>query len=148
MSATIRLANPDEYLQIAAIWDASWQSTGVTSPETLTIEQLAERLCSEVARGLTLYAIEAEAAICGLLLINEQTRQLSQIFLAPEAQGHGLGQACMDFTKSICPGGFSLTVAEANHRARRFYEREGLRETETLYRPEYERRDIRYEWQP
>lgn len=148
MSATIRLAHPDEYLQIAAIWDAAWQSTGVDSPETLTVEQLAARLEDEISQGLTLYAIEQDTAICGLLLINPQTAKLSQLFVAPEYQGQGLGQIGLAFAKSKCPDGFWLTVATSNHRARLFYEREGLCETETLYRPEYARYDVRYEWKP
>ena len=148
MTPVFRLAEPKDYFGLAKIWDASWQSTGVTSPETLSTPELAERLKSEVSSGADLYAVEDADECLGLLMLQVPKRQLSQLFLAPDAQGRGLGVECIRFTESALPNGFWLTVAEANLRARRFYERCGLAASETVPRPEYDRMDIRYVWTP
>ncbi|MEO1661789.1 MAG: GNAT family N-acetyltransferase [Pseudomonadota bacterium] len=143
-----RTARADELETLAEIWNASWHSTGVESPETLSIEDLAARLSQYVSDGGALYVVEDSDAPAGLILLFAETQQLSQLFLAPNAQGKGLGQACLHFIQETLPGGFWLTVAEANAGAIRFYEANGLKCQSRDYRAAYDRFDLRYAWAP
>jgi GNAT superfamily N-acetyltransferase len=51
---------------------------------------------------------------------------LDHLYVAPEAQNANLGSALLAHVKTQRPQGFSLWCFEANHGARRFYERHGL----------------------
>ena len=142
------VAAPDEYLSIAEIWDASWRSTGVGSPEHLSVEQLADRLRKMVLDGAVLYSVKHDGTLIGLILLIEADRRLSQVFLAPGQQGLGFGRNCLDFVKQQLPNGFWLSVAEANHGAVRFYQRNDLIQESRFWREAYQRHDLRFVWSP
>jgi GNAT superfamily N-acetyltransferase len=52
---------------------------------------------------------------------------LEHIYVARDEQEHGIGSELMEHAKQRRPDGFHLWVFQANHGARRFYERHGLR---------------------
>lgn len=143
-----RKARAEEINTLATLWDASWASTGVESPESLSIDDLAARLNQYILDGGALYAVERDGALVGLILLFAKTKQLSQLFLAPHAQRAGLGKACLHFVQQELPGGFWLTVAEANAGAIRFYEANELEFKSRAYRDAYDRFDLRYYWSP
>lgn len=144
----IRPALAAEIKPIAAIWDESWVSTGVPSPEHLSLDELADRLQGYVEDGADLFAIAQSEALIGLILIDPAAQILSQLFLSSTAQNHGIGQLCMRFIKARMPDGFTLTVAEQNRKAIRFYERAGLVQEARIYREDYQRFDLRFRWTP
>lgn len=145
---SFRLADPQDYLKIAEIWDKSWKSTGVVSPEKLSVVALADRLRNMVSEGATLYSVFQDETLIGLILLIKADRCLSQVFLAPERQSQGYGCICLEFVQAQLPEGFWLSVAEDNRGAIRFYERNGLRRERREWRPEYERFDLHYVWDP
>jgi len=51
---------------------------------------------------------------------------LEQLYVAPSAQGRGLGRVLLDAAKQDSPDGLRLQVFARNTRARRFYEAAGL----------------------
>ena len=53
--------------------------------------------------------------------------ELSHLYIAPPAQGRGIGTALVEHAKSLSPGGLELWVFQRNEGARRFYERHGFR---------------------
>ena len=55
---------------------------------------------------------------------------LEQLYVAPEAQGSGVGRALLYAAKEASPGGLLLHVFTRNVRARRFYEAAGFVLTE------------------
>lgn len=73
---------------------------------------------------------------------------LDDLYVHPQAQGHGIGSALLDLVKSARPGGFCLWVFESNQGARRFYGRHGLVELETTDGSGNEERspDVRMAW--
>jgi GNAT superfamily N-acetyltransferase len=76
--------------------------------------------------------------------------ELEHLYVAPEAQGRGVGAALLDHAKALRPGGFELWVFQANRDARRFYERHGcvlLYETDGAANME-RAPDARYAWSP
>lgn len=51
---------------------------------------------------------------------------LEQLYVAPDAQGRGLGSALLDAARRASPAGLRLHVVARNTRARAFYERAGF----------------------
>ncbi len=145
---TIRPATESELERIAQIWDESWHSTGVPSPESLSVSQLRDRLIQFSGSGANIYVVEQDQALAGMMVLDPIEQTLSQLFLAPAFQRRGLGTACLAFAKAILPGGFTLTVAEANRTARAFYAAAGLVQEARVYRAEYARHDLRLRWIP
>ncbi|MEM9571962.1 MAG: GNAT family N-acetyltransferase [Pseudomonadota bacterium] len=144
----IRSAQDSEFRALAEIWDESWKSTNVPSPEHLSLDELTERLRGFVSTGANLFAIEDRGDLIGLIVLDPAREILSQLFLRPAAQNRGMGRACMAFIQSQMAAGFTLSVAEQNHRAIRFYEREGLSRDARKYREDYQRFDVIFRWSP
>lgn len=69
----------------------------------------------------------AEQRVVGMLALKRDEATLDQIFVLPAEQGKGVGAALMRSAKQAMPTGFTLRMAASNDRARRFYEKEGLR---------------------
>ncbi|MEQ6901679.1 GNAT family N-acetyltransferase [Nocardioides sp. YIM 152588] len=51
---------------------------------------------------------------------------LDHLYVAPRAQGQGVGTALLELAQALRPGGFGLWVFESNGPARAFYARHGL----------------------
>ncbi|GAB7192997.1 GNAT family N-acetyltransferase [Kineococcus sp. NUM-3379] len=51
---------------------------------------------------------------------------LEQLYVLPEAQGHGVGRSLLDVAKEHCGGKLRLYVFSRNTRAQRFYARAGF----------------------
>lgn len=130
---------------VAALWLASWKSTGVDLDQPVTVADLRNRFPEEVAQGWTVYVATDGAAILGFLSLSEHT--LEQLFVAPEHQSRGIGKTLLDFVKTQFPGGFDLITA-IESRAPEFYEREGLIRREESLHPVHGHRIVRYEWVP
>jgi GNAT superfamily N-acetyltransferase len=75
---------------------------------------------------------------------------LGHLYVAPRAQGRGIGRVLLDKVKERRPAGFTLWTHQPNARARAFYEREGLAAIEFTdgSANEEEVPDVRYEWRP
>ena len=85
---------------------------------------MARRLAGESEA----WVAEAEGRVVGYLVLTDDW--LDDLFLLPEATGHGIGAALLDLVKAQRPGGFRLWAFESNRGARRFYGRHGLVELE------------------
>ena len=66
--------------------------------------------------------------ITGFAAIHDEPEKiwLDHLYIAPIAQGLGLGSALLDKVRTQRPQGFSLWTFQQNRGARRFYERHGL----------------------
>lgn len=75
---------------------------------------------------------------------------LGHLYVAPRAQGRGIGRVLLDKVKERQPNGFTLWTHQPNVRARAFYEREGLDAVEFTDGSSNEEQvpDVRYEWCP
>jgi len=74
---------------------------------------------------------------------------LDDLYVAPWAQGEGIGSTLLEIVKAHRPDGFELWVFESNAPARAFYARHGLVEVERTDGSGNEERapDIRMRWQ-
>jgi GNAT superfamily N-acetyltransferase len=130
-------------IQIAAMRDAMpWLPDLHTDDETrvwmrdVVLAQREVWVAEEAGRAAAFVAIEGDL--------------VGNLYVAPAAQGRGLGSALLDVVKRERPRGFRLWVFQRNARARAFYEARGLVLVETTDgRANDEREpDALYAWTP
>ena len=92
------------------------------------------------------WVAEEDGRIVGMAALSGDV--LEQLYVAPDAQGRGVGDALFARAKERRPDGFSFWVFQANERARRFYERRGCRLVRLTDGSGNEERtpDALYEW--
>jgi GNAT superfamily N-acetyltransferase len=134
----------------AALWMASWRSTGLgvalepAEPELYRLSY--ERIARELTAGWVVHLAWAEGRLVGFLALKPKVGCLDQLFVLPEAQGRGIGRSLVDFAKTRLPQGIWLRTAAANIRARRFYELNGFTARKTEAHPVLRHPTIIYRW--
>jgi GNAT superfamily N-acetyltransferase len=120
---------------------------GMTYLPPLNVPEASAHFRDHVVEQETWVALE-EHVVVGFATLG--TEELDHLYVAPVAQGQGIGAALLDHAKALRPGGFELWVFQRNVSARRFYERHGcvlLYETDGAANMEREP-DVRYAWNP
>ena len=84
--------------------------------------------------------------LVGFLALKPAESCLDQLFVAPAAQGRGVGRALLDVAKQVLPDGRWLRTAADHLRACRFYDRNRLRRAETGRHPTLRHRTVVYRW--
>jgi ribosomal protein S18 acetylase RimI-like enzyme len=112
---------------IAEIWHESASMPGVGPPVIPSLAELRERVDREFDAGWQVTVAVRDDRILGFLAIKPAEAVLAELFLRPEAIGMGIGRVLLAHAKKAMPAGFTLLTRSANARARRFYERAGLR---------------------
>lgn len=125
LSMKLRSYAPGDEAALAELWFESWLSVGLEHPE-VTQAELAERLPRELAERWDVTVAEADGRLLGFLALALPERRLDQLFIAPAAQGRGVGKALFDVARQRMPDGFWLSTQPANRRARAFHERCGM----------------------
>ncbi|MEV5436276.1 GNAT family N-acetyltransferase [Streptomyces sp. NPDC052682] len=94
------------------------------------------------------WVADAAGGVVGVLVLDGE--ELSQLYLAPEWRGRGLGDRFVALAKDRRPHGLSLWTFQVNGPARRFYERHGFAAAEWTDGSRNEERepDVRYLWRP
>ena len=70
------------------------------------------------------YVFEQEGQVAGFISLAGE--RVCALFVAPEAQGRGIGKALLEHAKAL-KGRLSLKVYKDNKKATHFYERTGLK---------------------
>ncbi len=86
--------------------------------------------------------------LAGVLVLHDGW--IEQLYLEPDRQGAGLGDAFVALAQQRCPDGLQLWTFQVNGPARRFYERHGFvaaELTDGSANEEHEP-DVRYVWRP
>ncbi|MGV9621322.1 N-acetyltransferase family protein [Streptomyces tendae] len=101
-----------------------------------------------VERYETWVAEASDGAVAGVMVL--EGGELSQLYLAPERRGRGIGDRFVALAKERRADGLSLWTFQVNAPARRFYERHGFRAVEWTDGDRNEERepDVRYVWRP
>jgi GNAT superfamily N-acetyltransferase len=146
MPLAVRPYRDEDRRAVARLWQDSWRSTGLPVARHATEDMNFERIEAELAAGWVVHLAWESEALAGFLALKPATGCLDQLFVAPSAQGTGVGRALLDLAKQSLPDGFWLRTAVANTRARRFYERNGLRPAETATHPTLGHATIIYRW--
>ncbi|MCY0147298.1 GNAT family N-acetyltransferase [Hoeflea sp. G2-23] len=92
-----------------------------------TLAELRNRVDQELAAGWQVTVAHVDHTIVGFVALKPRERILAELFLWPDQIGAGVGKRLLDHAKAVIPAGFELYTTSENSRARRFYEREGLR---------------------
>jgi GNAT superfamily N-acetyltransferase len=140
----IRRAEPTDGDAVAAVFVAARQAMDYLPP--LDVEGASAFIRTRVVAELETWVALEERAIVGFATLD--AGDLDHLYVAPEAQGHGVGAALLDHVKALRADGFELWVFQRNAGARRFYERQGcvlLRLTDGAANMEREP-DARYGW--
>ena len=109
MQVELRPYQDTDFDCLAAIWIDSWKSTGVAVARTPSA--LRDRLREEIENGRAIHVAMSGPAVIGFVALHEQ--RLEQLFITPEAQGHGVGKQLLDFAKALNPDGLWLTMTAA-----------------------------------
>ncbi|MER5788666.1 GNAT family N-acetyltransferase [Streptomyces sp. NPDC001980] len=94
------------------------------------------------------WVAEADGRVVGMMVLAGAL--LSQLYLAPEWRGHGIGDRFVALAKERFPSGLTLWTFQVNKPAHRFYERHGFVAVEHTDGSGNEERepDVRYVWRP
>ncbi|MGW5768252.1 GNAT family N-acetyltransferase [Streptomyces longwoodensis] len=86
--------------------------------------------------------------VVGLMVLDGEL--LSQLYLAPEWRGRGIGDRFVSLAQERSPRGLTLWTFQVNEPAHRFYERHGFTAVEFTDGSGNEERepDVRYVWRP
>jgi len=146
MAIAIRRYRNQDRAATARLWLESWRSTGLPVARLATEAGNYQRIAHELAGGWAAYLAWDSDRLVGFLALKPDTGCLDQLFVLPEAQGSGVGPTLLDFAKERLPNGLWLRTAADNLRACRFYERHGLRATETQIHPTLGHQTVIYRW--
>ena len=143
----IRSATRDDIPAIVRIFvDARAEATPWL-PIVHTEEEDAAFFGGHVVAGKARVA-ELAGRIVAFAVIDEGL--LGHLYVMPGAQRQGIGTALLEETMRAQPSGFTLWTHQGNERARRFYEKHGLRAIQFTDGSTNEERmpDVQYEWRP
>ena len=125
---SVRRAGSGDLDAVAAVWHESATSMDGAAPDVPPREALRQRIDAELRSGWDLHLALRGERVVGMLAVKPGAAILDQIFVSPGAQGHGVGQALLDLAKRVMPTGFTLRMDASNEKARRFYEKEGMKQ--------------------
>jgi GNAT superfamily N-acetyltransferase len=147
-AVTIRRAMPRDAQGIGDVWLASWRATFEFEPAHRD-EDVRRWLATElVPQHETWVAVDVDGAVVALMALSDD--MVEQLYVAPALIGGGLGGRLIALARDRRPAGLDLYCFAVNHRARRFYEREGF--TPVAFGDgsgnEERQPDVRYAWRP
>ena len=82
--------------------------------------------------------------VVGIIAFNED--EVNQLYIHIDYQGEGLGRKFLELAKANSKGRLTLSTFEINHKAQRFYERNGFKIIGRGFENEENLDDIKYEW--
>ena len=124
---SIRRAGSRDLNAVAAVWHESALSMDGAAPDVPSREALRHRIDAELRSGWDFYIAVRGERVVGMLAAKPGAAILDQIFVSPGEQGKGVGRALLDVAKRVMPTGFTLRMAASNEKARRFYQKEGMK---------------------
>ncbi|WP_350281254.1 GNAT family N-acetyltransferase [Kribbella sp. HUAS MG21] len=123
----IRPLEPYDTDEAAAVWWQSRHADGAQLPPAIhTAEQVAAWFADVLLPdGQTWVALDDGRIVAVLTLDGDD---LDQLYVVPDAAGHGIGSTLVDLAKDLRPGGLALWTFQSNTRAQAFYRRHGFAE--------------------
>ncbi|MET7406535.1 GNAT family N-acetyltransferase [Streptomyces parvulus] len=148
-TAVLRRASPADASAAAEVWLRSFAAALPTVVRPRGDDEVRAFFRHVVVeRHEAWVAEEPGGAVAGVMVLDGE--ELSQLYLAPERRGRGLGDRFVALAKERSPDGLSLWTFQVNGPARRFYERHGFTAVEWTDGARNEERepDVRYDWRP
>ncbi|MFJ8190245.1 GNAT family N-acetyltransferase [Streptomyces sp. NPDC096094] len=145
----LRRAEPTDARAAADVWLASFAAALPTVVRPRTDEEVQDYFRHVLVPLRETWVAEAAGRdVVGVMVLEEG--ELSQLYLAPDWRGRGIGDRFVALAKERGPRGLSLWTFQVNAPAHRFYERHGFRVVERTDGARNEERepDVRYVWRP
>ncbi|WML33539.1 GNAT family N-acetyltransferase [Clostridium sp. OS1-26] len=95
-------------------------------------------------RDNEIYIATDNNKVVGIIAFNGN--EINQLYIHNDYQGKGLGKKLLDMAKINSKGRLTLYTFEVNHKAQRFYERNGFKIIGRGNENEENLNDIKYEW--
>lgn len=127
MSLVVRSMRDDEIEVCADLWVETWADTYPAIDFNARRAWFVSRFKDYVAGRVKAEVIcDAQGRILGLVSVDPESGHVDQFAVAKVARGSDVARQLMNHAKAIAPGFLHLDVNTDNHRAIRFYEREGF----------------------
>ena len=148
MEVVLRRARPSDAPEVAEIFLAASAEAMPYLPELHTDDETRHWIADVVLRESDVIVAEIGGRMAGFAALDADL--LGHLYVHPDLQRRGVGDALLARVKEMRPAGFRLWVFQRNTGARRFYERRGLRLVELTDGAGNEERepDALYEWRP
>jgi len=108
------------------LWRRTWQQHYPRIDFTARVDWWRQRWRNELVPAATVVVVERDGALVGFVTVDQKTRYLDQIVVAPEAWGSDVADALIGEARRLSPSGLDLKVNADNARAIRFYEKHGF----------------------
>jgi GNAT superfamily N-acetyltransferase len=143
----IRVAGPADADAVAAVYLAAFHAT-YAFPLAHTDDQVRDWIRDRLIPSGETWVATLDGAVVAMAVV--RPGDLDQLYVAPHAQGHGIGSALVDHAKRLSPTGLGLYTFQVNERARRFYGHHGFVADAFGDGSGNEERqpDVHYQWRP
>ncbi|MCU0884710.1 MAG: GNAT family N-acetyltransferase [Beijerinckiaceae bacterium] len=150
MSLDIRLLEPADREALLALWVESWREVDAGIDFAARRDWFDGHLAETVRAGASCHVAVSmpDGEIAGFILLDTASGHLDQICAASRWKGRGVGPALLAMARRLSPAGLRLSVNIMNHRAIRFYEREGFIRTGEGINPRSLLPIAHYSWAP
>ncbi len=127
----IKLVTQSDLMQAAMVHSESWKEShrnicSAAFIESHTPARQKNYLESEIAKGAQLYMLIDRKPVG---IVSVYGSLIENLYVLPSEQNKGYGTQLLTFAVGKCTGAPVLWVLSTNDRARRFYERNGFRQT-------------------
>jgi GNAT superfamily N-acetyltransferase len=148
MQPTLRRARPADAGPVAEIFLAARADPIPYLPDLHAEDEIRLWIRDIALPGHEVVVAEVGDRLAGFAALDED--ELAHLYVHPDLQGQGIGDALLARVQELRPAGFRQWVFQRNTSARHFYERRGLRLVELTDGAGNEERepDARYEWLP
>ena len=141
----LRREAPGDRPALLRVWTQAWTATFPEIDFEARLPWFEVHLTSlEMQGAVTTLAIDA-AGLAGFSVFDPRSGEMDQLCVAPRAQGSGVADVLMNALKAQAPR-VALTVNADNHRALRFYAREGFQVTGESLNPRSGLPIVAMEW--
>ena len=148
MDFELRGARPDDAPAVAEVFLAARADAMPYLPDLHTDAETRVWIREVVLTGYEVVVAEVGDRLGGFAALDAD--MLAHLYVHPDLQRRGIGDALLARVRELRPDGFRLWVFQRNAGARNFYERRGLRVVELTDGAGNEERepDALYEWRP
>ncbi|MGW7420793.1 N-acetyltransferase family protein [Streptomyces sp. NPDC054813] len=146
--AVLRRAVGPDAGAVADVWLRSYSAALPTVVRARSDDEVRAYFRDVVVPERETWLAEAHGRVVGVMVLAGDL--LSQLYLAPEWRGRGVGDRFVSLAKERSPQGLTLWTFQVNKPAHRFYERHGFVAAEYTDGSGNEERepDVRYVWRP
>lgn len=126
MTVTVREGVGADRPALLDLWIDAWQAAMPAIDFEARRDWMEQRLDALAVAGATIMVACDDAGIAGFVTADPIRRDLDQLAVAPDRQGHGVARTLIDAAKALSPRGLTLSVNAGNPRAIALYLRMGF----------------------